>query len=241
MLKKLQIQESWSAAVASKNIAQTVNLLLAGVLLLLALKVMVQKPVTIVVPPNFTQEFTMQGDEATEGYKALWANFVATTVGNTNPRNMDFNRDIISGMLSPHLQEAITSKMIRTSESMLTRKMTQTFTVQDAVYDPKNDITFVWGKKSVSVAKKEPLVTNWTFEIQIQSSQGMPRITYLKQYRGTPRASDLKSKQIKETPEYFSPEISDALKENKPITTGEKGLGHAPDIAPQQNAEEKGE
>ena len=232
MFKNLQIYKSWSQAIASRNMAQIVNIALVGVVLLLALKALFQKPIIIVTPPGFTQEFTMQGDRASQGYKISWANYVANTIGNTNPRNIDFNREVIVTMLSPNLQDALGNKLKRASEIMKTRKMTQNFTLQDAVYDPKNDIVYIWGRKIIKVARQEPISANWTYEVQIKSRQGMPRITYLKQYSGTPKAIDLKSKNSKKTPEYLSPAIRDAIEGNT-FDIVEDSLGHEPDIKPQ--------
>lgn len=231
----MQISESWSNAIASRNIAQVVNILMGVCLVLLCFKLLLHKPTTVVVPPKFTQEFTIQGDQVSEEYKASWAIYLANTIGNTNQRNIEFNKGVVVSMLSPNLQDALADKLNRAAEILKTRKVKQTFVVEDTRYDSRNDIVYVWGKKIITTMRQSPIVTNWTFEIQVSASQGMPRITYLKQYTGTPKVNELKGKVVKETPDYLSPEIEDVVSgvviKN---TTNVEGLGNKPDISPKQ-------
>lgn len=240
-LKDSQIAKSWSQAIASRNIAQITNLLLAFALVVLIMKMVFHKPITIVTPPDFTREFTIQGDKVSDHYKIAWSIFLANTIGNTNQRNITFNKTVITSMLSPNLQDKIGDKMDRAAEILRTRKVNQSFIIEDTRYDSRNDIVYVWGKKTVTAMRQDPITSNWTFEVQVKSSQGAPRVSYLKQYRGNPRVNELKGKQVKNTPEYLSPEIdrvvSGVVKKNTNMS-GSDGLGHKPDISPKQTIQD---
>ncbi|EPW7732862.1 TraE/TraK family type IV conjugative transfer system protein, partial [Salmonella enterica subsp. enterica serovar Alachua] len=47
-------------------------------------------PVTIVLPPNMTEEVKVVGNKASESYKTQWALFFSTLIGNINPTNIGF-------------------------------------------------------------------------------------------------------------------------------------------------------
>jgi conjugal transfer pilus assembly protein TraE len=236
-LNNVNLKKSFSETMASRNMAQVTNMLLGVAVVFLAGKAMFTTPTTVVTPPAFTQEFTIQGDKVSDPYKISWALYVANTIGNTNQRNIDFNKDVITSMLSPNLQDQIGDKMERAAEILRTRKVNQAFNIEDTRYDSRNDIVYVWGKKIVTALRQEPITSNWTVEVQVQSSNGSPKITYLKQYRGNPRVNELKGKVVKSTPQYLSPEIDRVVSGiNKKSTTmnSSDGLGHKPDIAPVQ-------
>lgn len=235
MFKNLNVSKSWSQAIASRNIALLTSLVLATGFVMLAIKVTLQKPIVVVAPPNFINEFTIQGDQVSDAYKISWAIYLASTIGNTNQRNIKFNKDVIGSMLSPNLRESISSKMDRAAEILRTRKVKQSFTIEDTRYDPHNDIVYVWGKKVISTIRQEPIVSNWTIEAQVKASNGSPRITYLKQYSGTPKVNELKGKVEKITPSYLSPEIEQAVSGQVNKNTSFEGLGHKPDFSTEQN------
>jgi len=242
LMKNLQIKESFSQAVASRNIAQIANIIMALTVLLLAYKVFTQKPIAIVTPPTFTEEFTIQGNKVSDQYKISWAVFVANTIGNTNQRNIEFNKQVVATMLSPNLQENLANGMNRAAELMKTRKITQNYTIQDAVYDPNNDIVYVWGKKMVTAMRQDPITTNWTFELKVEARQGQPRVSYIKQYSGTPKNNELKGKQPKPTPDYYGESIMDVVSgdEIKDVTVENNGLGHKPDLEKINSEQEQG-
>lgn len=234
-LNKLALQKSFSETMASRNMAQVTNILLGIAVMFLAGKSMFTTPTNIVTPPNFTKEFTIQGNEVSDPYKISWAIYVANTIGNTNQRNIEFNKSVITSMLSPNLQDQIGGKMDRAAEILRTRKVNQAFNIEDTRYDSNNDIVYVWGKKVVTALRQTPITSNWTVEVQVKSSQGSPKITYLKQYRGNPKVNELKGKVIKETPTYLSPEIDrvvSGISKKNTTVSGSDGLGYKPDIAP---------
>ncbi|MBW8191375.1 hypothetical protein K0504_10025 [Neiella marina] len=240
IFKNLQVERSWSAAVASRNMAQVVNVTLGAAVLFLAFSLWLKDPHTVVTPPKFTQELTMVGDQASPSYKVGWAVFVGETVGNINPRNINFKRDLLIGMLSPNLQDSLGDQVERTVELMKTRKITQNFVMDDAHHDPRNDIVYVWGNKVTKAVRQDPIVTKWTYEIQIQSRQGQPRISYFKQYAGTPSGSELRGHATKNTPDYLSAPIQDAMDTNaeRYIQQNEQNLPeHKPDVAPDKSAD----
>ena len=248
IFKSLSIEKSWSEAIASRNMAQITNICLVIVCLLLSGKLFFSKPHTIVTPPIFTEPVTMIGDMSSPEYSIGWAIFTAQMLGNINPKNITFTEKVISQMLSPNLQANIADSMSRAAEIMRVRKVQQSFFAQDAVHDPNTGIVYIWGKKTTHAVRREPIIGKWTFEIKVESRNGMPRITYIKQYQGVPSKQDLKgkSKTPKVIPDYLSQEIDDAINSGTSSNTEnnindkniekESGPAYLPDITKDNKA-----
>ena len=145
-------------------------------------------PVTIVIPPNMSEEITITGNKVSESYKTQWALFFSTMIGNINPNNINFVTEYILKALSPDLQAKIGETLQSQINIMQTRGVDQTFSPNDIYYDPKNDVVYVWGTKTtklINVPDKTES-SKWTFEWVLGMKNGLPRIAYVNQYSGTP-------------------------------------------------------
>lgn len=151
-------------------------------------EIFLDKPVTVVTPPNMNEEIRVIGNKASESYKTQWALFYSTMLGNINPKNIQFIMDYIIKSLSPELQGRIAAELQSQINIMQTRGVDQTFTPIDIYFDEKNDMVYVWGTKTTkltNVSDKQE-TSKWTYEWVIGLRQGMPRIAYANQYAGTP-------------------------------------------------------
>lgn len=145
-------------------------------------------PVTIVQPPNMTEEVKVVGNKASESYKTQWALFYSTLIGNINPTNISFVTTSILDALSPELQARTRESLQQQTNIMQARGVEQSFKPNDMYYDPKNDMVYVWGTKStrlINVPDKSES-SKWTFEWVLGMKNGRPRIAYVNQYAGTP-------------------------------------------------------
>ncbi|MCW2456417.1 TraE/TraK family type IV conjugative transfer system protein (plasmid) [Rahnella aceris] len=145
-------------------------------------------PVTIVTPPNQTEEFKITGNKASENYKTQWGLFFATMVGNINPKNIEFVIDYITKALAPSLQSKVSEQFKTMANLMATRGVDQTFVPSDIYYDPINDFVYVWGTKTtklINVPNKSE-TSRWTYQMTIGVKNGIPRIAYFDNYSGSP-------------------------------------------------------
>jgi len=165
------------------------NYVLTGlVVILVAKQVFFTSPVTIITPPNMTEEITVIGNKTSESYKTQWALFFSTMVGNINPKNIQFVTSYILKALSAELQAQIGEELTNQANLMATRGVDMSFTPNDIYYDAKNDLIYVWGTKVTKLTNVPDKAesSKWTYEWVIGMRNGMPRIAYVKQYAGTP-------------------------------------------------------
>lgn len=167
----------------------TTNLICIVIIGMLVVKIaFLSNPVTIVTPPNMTEEVTLVGNKASESYKTQWAMFYSTMLGNINPKNIQFVMNYILDSLSPELQAKTGEALESQISIMQARGVDQTFRANDIYFDPKNDMVYVWGTKTTTLLnvpdKSES--SKWTFEWVIGMKNGRPRIAHVSQYAGTP-------------------------------------------------------
>lgn len=172
----------------SSKIIRTNTLAVVIIAILVGKILFFTSPITIVTPPNMTEEITIVGNKASESYKTQWALYYSTMIGNINPTNIKFVLDSVLDALSPELQAKTGEALQSQINIMQARGVDQTFRANDIYYDPKNDMIYVWGTKTtklVNVPDKSES-SKWTYEWVLGMKNGRPRIAYVNQYAGTP-------------------------------------------------------
>lgn len=142
----------------------------------------------IAIPPDMTEEVSVAGSKASESYKTQWGLFIATTLGNINPKNVTFVTSYILKMFPASKQSELEAELKKASDLMLARKVDQTFVAEDVNFLPSDNVLYVWGTrktKFLNVSDKEQ-TERWTYEMVLSVKSGRPRILYLNQYSGTP-------------------------------------------------------
>lgn len=188
---------SWSAAMVKSNFMVVSNVGLVAVALVLAFNQMNQKPTVIVKPPVMTGEFRIEDGLPNKEWQQSWALFISHMLGNVNPRNVEFVARQVTSLLSPNLQTGVEADLRKVVEMMRMSGLTQTFEVQDLRYDPTTGMVWCWGNKTTQLMgpKASGNAGNdtsdrrrWTYEFIIRLNEmGMPVVTHIDQYEGTPR------------------------------------------------------
>lgn len=165
------------------------NRLMTVIVCLLVIKVVFFSTTEVIaIPPDMTEEVSVAGNKASEAYKTQWGLFIATTLGNINPKNVSFVTDYILKMFPASKQSALEAELKKASDLMLARKVDQTFVAEDINFLPSDNVLYVWGTrktKFLNVSDKEQS-ERWTYEMVLSVKSGRPRILYLNQYSGTP-------------------------------------------------------
>lgn len=189
---------SWSHSIAhSKKITQA-NVGLVAVVLILALLVFNQEAVVVVVPPTFTEEFTIIGDQVSESYKTSFAMYAANLAGNINPNNSDFIVKNLSLMFPLRYARDYEKQLRAQVEALKIRGVEEQFISLDLIYNNTVDTVWVYGeKRTTSIKSGAETVQKWTFEIRITASNGYPKIMHFEQYPGAPNTRG-RMKQLRE-------------------------------------------
>lgn len=184
---------------------------------LLAIMAFTSKTEIIVKPAQYEGELRVHGRQANQQYMLGHAMGIASLVGNISERNADFVTTTVLGMMSPFLRGELESGLKNEVQILKVRKASQQFVVEDMMYEPKNNIVWVWGLKTLKVHTGTEHKERWTYEFRIEPQNGSPRITHFDSYSGVP-----KQKNNEEYTVDSSPYLTEALDKVKEGTDPEK-------------------
>jgi len=172
------------------------NIMLVVLALILAINSFSRTVEKIAIPPNLTEEARVAGNKANQAYNLTWAHHIAGITGNVSEANSEFVLTHLELMMSPHLWSQAKDALNQDIMILKSRDAEQQFIIENAVYDEKSEVSWVWGTKKLKVPGAEPRLSRWTYEIRIKPYGGYPRITYLNAYEGPPqrrKRNDLQS------------------------------------------------
>ncbi|MCQ1058400.1 type IV conjugative transfer system protein TraE [Photobacterium sp. ZSDE20] len=178
--------ESLSLSATLSKIAILQGLAILGLLYAL----MQQQITTVVTPPTFTEPLSMRGDQVSRSYQTGWAMFIAQTLGNVSPARLEFTISMIEKMIPIQDLPVFRSQLEEQVARLQVSRVQETFSPVDVVFDPKNDVVWVYGEKiSRSLRQGTEIKMSWTYEMKIGSHLGSPKILHLAQYEGAPNRS----------------------------------------------------
>ena len=187
---------SWSAAVANANFQKIINAVLAFTILFCLFMQFQQKPTVVVKPPVLLGDIKIEDGLPNADMKRSWGLFIANTIGNVTPRNVEFASKVVASFLSPELQDATSKSIRQMAQIMKLRGVYQDFNIQDVGYDAASDLVWVWGYKTTKTKSTDDNdgsgsaedKRKWTYEMIVKFNEsGYPKITYLDQYEGVPK------------------------------------------------------
>lgn len=144
----------------------------------------------VVTPPSYYEPLVVNGRFANEAYSAGHALAIANMMGNVNERNIDFVTDNILRMLSPHLRAELFQAFQNEVQLLKNRRARQSFYVEDVMFEPRNNVIWVWGYKRTSAVGTQEISERYTYELRIEPNYGMPKITHFDSYAGMPKSKD---------------------------------------------------
>jgi conjugal transfer pilus assembly protein TraE len=201
----------------SKKFNRTVISALSIACAVLTIMVASKDTEIVVMPPSYDSELRVHGNQANEQYMLRHAMGIASLVGNVNERNIDFVVSTVEKMLSPFLQSNLEEGLRNEAQILKIRKASQTFVIEDMMYEPKNNLVWVWGTKTLKVHTGTEKKERFTYEFRIEANNGVPRITHYDAYAGIP-----KQKNNEEYTVDTSPFLTDALEKAKTGTDPDK-------------------
>lgn len=163
---------------------------LSVTVLILAMMVSSKKTEIVVMPPDYYEPVIVNGNYANQSYAAGHAMMVANLMGNINERNIEFVTENVLRMLSPHLRAQLFQAFQNEVIIVKNRRARQTFYIEDVMFEPRNNIVFVWGNKRTSAIGTAEIEERFTYEFRIEPKNGMPKITHFDSYAGVPKPRD---------------------------------------------------
>lgn len=219
--QKTRIGRSWSESVSALNSVTKTNMILGVALVLSGVNTFFTEPVVVVVPSQISQEITIKGDAVSPSYKTMWGEFVATTMGNVNPRNVEFKIAGIQKLMSPRIRSVNSELMKQHAQKMKLTRAEEVFSIDSVHYSEAQDLVYAYGPKEIRSKGRKPIKSTWTYEMRIEAKNGSPFITYIKQYPGSPKNSSSKTYVVED--QRFS-DYNDVVSMERPLTDKEKQI-----------------
>ncbi|WP_298637042.1 TraE/TraK family type IV conjugative transfer system protein [uncultured Umboniibacter sp.] len=141
----------------------------------------------ILQPFTLTEDAWIAESDSSQGYKESWALFLAMTLGNVNPANVDFVTDRIKPMLSPRIYNEVVDSMQLQAEDIRLDRIVMRYEAKEVEYEPQTNRVFVFGDSVVRSADGEDNRSIRTFEFEITTANFAPVITHINSYEGRPR------------------------------------------------------
>lgn len=165
---------------------------LSVAVLILTILVSTKNTEVVVMPPDYYEPVVVNGNYANQAYAAGHAMMVANLMGNVNERNIEFVTGVVLRMLSPHLHAELYQAFQTETQVLKNRRARQSFYIEDVMFEPRNNIVFVWGTKRTSLVGQSEISERFTYEFKIEPKNGMPKITHFDAYPGIPNVRDPK-------------------------------------------------
>lgn len=225
------VNESYTDLINTRRGYQIAILSLSLAVGLMAIMAFNKNVEIVVMPPDYSEPIVVNGSYANQSYAASHALGIAAMVGNISEKNADFVITNFLKVLSPYLRSQIESTLNAEVKILKTRKARQTFLIEDVMYEPRNNIIWVWGQKTLTFAGGGNHSERFTYEFRIEPKNGAPRVSHFDAYPGIPRAKD--EKYTVEMKPYLSQELKQVQDTADPASKAKY------DVTPDPLAEDK--
>ena len=177
--------------------------------LLLAAKVLSTKPIVMLAPSTMDADMSIGSNRASREFYSAWGMFIATTVGNVNPRTGDF----VIQTVAPLFHSSIYQKAVDVMSDQITAisldRISYTFEPVTVTFESDKRDLAVEGEDVVQIEEYSTdtvYVTGWqvetgpigeavrkevTYEMAFEVFNYMPRILVLDNYDGQPRTTKI--------------------------------------------------
>lgn len=157
-------------------------------ILVLSFVITNQDKIVVLTPPTINEKLTISLNKGSSAFKMGWAKYVASTIGNVDADNVDFSISSIQDMMAINLKTQFKVMMKEQVMVIKAKKLQIGFAVSSVSYNPKTNITYVIGKRSIRNKKSSKVVSEIvTYEFNIGVSNYMPVIKDFKLYEGKPK------------------------------------------------------
>lgn len=199
------VNKDFTDLVQTRRGYQLVILSLSLAVGMLSIAVLNKQVEVVVMPPDYFEPVIVNGSYANESYAASHALGIAGMIGNVSEKNAEFVMQSFLKVLSPFLRNQVEATLNAETKILKTRKARQTFLIEDVMFEPKNNIIWVWGQKTLTFAGGGNHSERFTYEFRIEPKNGSPRVTHFDAYPGIPNSKD--SKYTVEMQPYLTREL----------------------------------
>jgi conjugal transfer pilus assembly protein TraE len=184
------LERNWQRALQENRWDRVIILLLVVANVILAYVAHNRSTVVTVAPPEFIQEINVGKQSADLYYRLSFAQWLATTIGNITPANVEFAIKSIEPLLSPRVFRQVSAGMHEQGEKIRLDRIVVRFEPKEVLYDEVSSRFFVLGNSYISGMGGNETRDARVYEIAMDIVNYRPVITHLETYTGQPRVEN---------------------------------------------------
>lgn len=150
-----------------------------------------REQIVVIAPPVIDAELAIGRTSGDVDYKRAWAMFVAETLGDITPANLEFMRAVMERFVDASIYREVISRLEQELDKVRRDQLAISFEPHRVLFEEARDRVFVHGISTVRSPLGGEVRTARTFEMTIGVSNYQPRLTYLTTYEGAPRTAQV--------------------------------------------------
>lgn len=189
-MKFKALEKNWQTTLAESRWSRVIILFLVVANVMLAYVAHTRSTIITVVPPEFTKEIRIGKADADLSYRQSFAHWIAHTLGNITPSNVEFAIRSIEPMLSPSVFRQVSATMHEQAEKIRLDRIVIRFEPREVLYDETTQRFFIVGNSFIAGMGGNEQRDSRVYEIAMAIDNYRPIITHLETYTGSPRITD---------------------------------------------------
>jgi type IV conjugative transfer system protein TraE len=178
-------RQTWNKAIASSKHAQFLNYGLLLIVAILGFTLASNNQRVVVVPPTLASEGWVESNAASQSMQEAWAEFLAVTIGNVTPRNIDRVMKSIGENLSPRIYQAVLTRLVEQSKTVKDEQVSISFEPTNTRFDAKTGNVLVTGRSRITGTRGASSETTQTYEMRFVVSNYRVLLDHFERFEGS--------------------------------------------------------
>ncbi|AVO43435.1 TraE/TraK family type IV conjugative transfer system protein [Simplicispira suum] len=163
------------------------NVILATGLVFALINITGQRERVVLVPPSLDKKAEIAWESANKDYLKSFGLYVATMVGNIQPKSSSVVLDTASVFMDPEIYSEFRKQLIAIIEDPVFKASGSviSFMPQSVQFEPETSRVFVIGSIVTSTSGSTKYQKNVVYEVGLKIREGRPWVTHFTSYEGT--------------------------------------------------------
>lgn len=163
------------------------NVILAAGLIMAMVNITSQHDRIVLVPPNLDKKAEIAWSNADKEYLKSFGLYIATMVGNIQPKSSSVVLDTASAFMDPSIYTEFRKQLVAIIEDPVFKASGSviSFMPQAIQYEPETGRVFVNGSIVTSTSGSQKYQKNVVYEIGVRIREGRPWVAHFTSYEGT--------------------------------------------------------
>lgn len=192
-MRSSSLFQNWDATI---KVAFLVSLALLGSVVanvFLSWKLMTSMERLTLLPANPTEHMTVERSAASRSYLESWAVYFTNILGSVTPSNAQSIADYVGKHVDQRIWHAVRAQVLAVVDDPQYNRINafNMFVPKRVLYEPDTNKTFVEGTLTTLSYRAVNLAVGITatYEMEIEIRNGLPVVTQLNSYAGSPRTA----------------------------------------------------